>query len=44
MFMCSKCGTWLIRKFVCIPPFICYYYDYCPKCEKEAQTNEDREN
>lgn len=32
--MCSICGTWMIRKYVS-GYGLCYYYDYCPKCEGE---------
>ena len=30
MVMCS-CGRWMVRKYISEPPFVCYYYDYCPE-------------
>lgn len=36
MIMCLICGTWMIRKWITDSSgFVCYYYDYCPKCNPE---------
>jgi len=37
MIMCLTCGTWMIRKWVTDNSGLCYYYDFCPKCEGDRQ-------